>query len=153
MKYHDLRDFIAQLEKQGELKRIQYPADPVLEITEICNRTLQQEGPALLFEKPKGHSIPLLGNLFGTPHRVAMGMGADSVESLREIGKLLAYLKEPEPPKGFRDALDKIPVFKQVLNMAPKIVKSPPCQEVVLEGDEIDLGNYPIQTCWPEDAA
>lgn len=153
MKYHDLRDFIAQLEQQGELKRIQYPADPVLEITEICNRTLQQEGPALLFEKPKGHSIPLLGNLFGTPHRVAMGMGADSVESLREIGKLLAYLKEPEPPKGFRDALDKIPVFKQVLNMAPKIVKSPPCQEVVLEGDEIDLGNYPIQTCWPEDAA
>ncbi|MBU2571629.1 MAG: 4-hydroxy-3-polyprenylbenzoate decarboxylase [Gammaproteobacteria bacterium] len=153
MKYHDLRDFIAQLEKQGELKRIQYPADPVLEITEICNRTLQQEGPALLFESPKGHSIPLLGNLFGTPHRVAMGMGADSVESLREIGKLLAYLKEPEPPKGFRDALDKIPVFKQVLNMAPKIVKSPPCQEVVLEGDEIDLGNYPIQTCWPEDAA
>ncbi|MBE0434544.1 MAG: 4-hydroxy-3-polyprenylbenzoate decarboxylase, partial [Methylomicrobium sp.] len=153
MKYHDLRDFIAQLEKQGELKRIQYPADPVLEITEICNRTLQQEGPALLFEKPKGHSIPLLGNLFGTPHRVAMGMGADSVESLREIGKLLAYLKEPEPPKGFRDALDKIPVFKQVLNMAPKIVKSPPCQEVVLEGDEIDLGNYPVQTCWPEDAA
>ena len=153
MKYHDLRDFIAQLEKQGELKRIQYPADPVLEITEICNRTLLQEGPALLFENPKGHAIPLLGNLFGTPHRVAMGMGADSVESLREIGKLLAYLKEPEPPKGFRDALDKIPVFKQVLNMAPKIVKSPPCQEVVLEGDEIDLGNYPIQTCWPEDAA
>ncbi len=153
MKYHDLRDFIAQLEKEGELKRIQYPADPVLEITEICNRTLQQEGPALLFENPKGHSIPLLGNLFGTPHRVAMGMGADSVDALREIGKLLAYLKEPEPPKGFRDALDKIPVFKQVLNMAPKIVKSPPCQEIVLEGDEIDLGNYPIQTCWPEDAA
>ncbi|GAB4272295.1 MAG: 4-hydroxy-3-polyprenylbenzoate decarboxylase [Methylomicrobium sp.] len=153
MKYHDLRDFIAQLEKQGELKRVQYPADPVLEITEICNRTLQQGGPALLFEKPKGHSVPLLGNLFGTPHRVAMGMGADSVEALREIGKLLAYLKEPEPPKGFRDALDKLPVFKQVLNMAPKTVKSPPCQEVVFEGDEVDLGNYPIQTCWPEDAA
>ncbi|MDO9240149.1 MAG: UbiD family decarboxylase, partial [Methylicorpusculum sp.] len=153
MKYHDLRDFIRQLEKQGELKRIQYPADPVLEITEICSRTLEQQGPALLFENPKGHTIPLLGNLFGTPHRVAMGMGADSVEALREIGKLLAYLKEPEPPKGFRDALDKIPVFKQVLNMAPKIVKSPPCQEVVLEGDEIDLANYPIQTCWPEDAA
>lgn len=153
MKYHDLRDFIRQLEKQGELKRIQYPADPVLEITEICSRTLEQQGPALLFENPKGHTIPLLGNLFGTPHRVAMGMGADSVGALREIGKLLAYLKEPEPPKGFRDALEKIPVFKQVLNMAPKIVKSPPCQEVVLEGDEIDLANYPIQTCWPEDAA
>jgi 4-hydroxy-3-polyprenylbenzoate decarboxylase len=152
MKYHDLRDFIRQLEKQGELKRIQYPADPVLEITEICSRTLEQQGPALLFENPKGHTIPLLGNLFGTPHRVAMGMGADSVTALREIGKLLAYLKEPEPPKGFRDAMEKLPVFKQVLNMAPKIIKSPACQEVVLRGDEIDLGRYPIQHCWPDDA-
>lgn len=153
MKYHDLRDFIKQLEKQGELKRIQYPADPYLEITEICDRTLKHEGPALLFEKPKGYSVPLLGNLFGTPHRVAMGMGADSVNALRGIGELLAYLKEPEPPKGMKDAWEKFPVFKQVLNMAPKIIKSPHCQEVVLSGDEIDLGRYPIQTCWPEDAA
>ncbi|MGR9115446.1 MAG: 4-hydroxy-3-polyprenylbenzoate decarboxylase [Gammaproteobacteria bacterium] len=152
MKYRDLRDFIKQLEKQGELKRIQYAADPYLEITEICDRTLKQEGPALLFEQPKGYSVPLLGNLFGTPHRVAMGMGAESVTALREIGELLAYLKEPEPPKGMKDAMEKLPVFKQVLNMAPKVVKSPHCQEVVLEGDDIDLSRYPIQTCWPEDA-
>ncbi|MGR9051137.1 MAG: 4-hydroxy-3-polyprenylbenzoate decarboxylase [Gammaproteobacteria bacterium] len=152
MKYRDLRDFIRQLEMRGELKRIQYAADPYLEITEICDRTLKQEGPALLFEHPKGYNIPLLGNLFGTAHRVAMGMGAESVTALRGIGELLAYLKEPEPPKGMRDAVEKFPVFKQVLNMAPKIVKAPYCQEVVLEGSEIDLSRYPIQTCWPEDA-
>jgi len=153
MKYRDLRDFIRQLEKQGELKRIQYPADPDLEITEICDRTLKKEGPALLFEQPKGYAIPLLGNLFGTPHRVAMGMGADSVAALREIGKLLAYLKEPEPPKGMKDALEKAPVFRQVLNMAPKLVKKPACQEIIYHGDEVDLGRYPIQRCWPEDVA
>ncbi len=153
MKYKDLRDFIRLLETQGELKRIQYPADPVLQITEICDRTLKQQGPALLFENPKNSSIPLLANLFGTSHRVALGMGADSVDKLQEIGQLLAYLKEPEPPKGMKDAFDKLPVFKQVLNMAPKLVKNPPCQQVVLRGDEIDLSLYPIQTCWPEDAA
>ncbi|MGR9074435.1 MAG: 4-hydroxy-3-polyprenylbenzoate decarboxylase [Gammaproteobacteria bacterium] len=153
MKYKDLRGFLDQLEKKGELKRIDYPADPYLEITEICDRTLKREGPALLFENPKNSSVPLLGNLFGTPHRVALGMGAESVEALREIGKLLAYLKEPEPPKGMKDALEKMPVFKQVLNMAPKLVKSPVCQQEVFEGDDIDLSNYPIQTCWPEDAA
>jgi 4-hydroxy-3-polyprenylbenzoate decarboxylase len=152
MKYKDLRDFIKLLEKQGELKRIRYPADPYLEITEICDRTLKQQGPALLFESPKGSNIPLLGNLFGTPRRVALGMGADSVEALRDIGQLLAYLKEPEPPKGMKDAWEKFPVFKQVLHMAPKLIKNPPCQEVVLQGNDIDLGNYPIQTCWPEDA-
>ena len=153
MKYKDLRDFINLLEEKGELKRIRYPADPYLEITEICDRTLKQEGPALLFENPKNSSIPLLGNLFGTPHRVALGMGADSVDSLREIGQLLAYLKEPEPPKGMKDAFQKIPVFKQVLNMAPKLIKNPACQEVVMEGKDIDLSHYPIQTCWPDDAA
>ncbi len=153
MKYNDLRDFIDLLEKKGELKRIQYPADPYLEITEICDRTLKQEGPALLFENPKNSSIPLLGNLFGTPHRVALGMGAETVEALREIGQLLAYLKEPEPPKGMKDAFEKIPVFKQVLHMAPRQVKKPVCQEVVLESSDIDLSSYPIQTCWPDDAA
>ncbi|MCF6202316.1 MAG: 4-hydroxy-3-polyprenylbenzoate decarboxylase [Methylococcaceae bacterium] len=153
MKYKDLRDFIDQLEKQGELKRITVEVDPYLEMTEICDRTLKQEGPALLFENPKGSNIPVLANLFGTPHRVAMGMGADSVTELREIGKLLAYLKEPEPPKGMKDAMEKIPVFKQVLNMAPKVIKSPVCQEVIREGDEIDLSVFPIQTCWPDDAA
>jgi len=153
MIYKDLRDFIKQLEKQGELKRITVEVDPYLEMTEICDRTLKRGGPALLFENPKGANIPVLANLFGTPRRVAMGMGADSVTELRGIGELLAYLKEPEPPKGMKDAWEKFPVFKQVLNMAPKIVTSPPCQELVREGDEIDLGDYPIQTCWPEDAA
>jgi 4-hydroxy-3-polyprenylbenzoate decarboxylase len=153
MIYKDLRDFIKQLEKQGELKRITVEVDPYLEMTEICDRTLKQGGPALLFENPKGANIPVLANLFGTPRRVAMGMGADSVTELRGIGELLAYLKEPEPPKGMKDAWEKFPVFKQVLNMAPKIVSSPPCQELVRQGDEIDLADYPIQTCWPEDAA
>ena len=153
MIYKDLRDFIKQLEKQGELKRITVEVDPYLEMTEICDRTLKRGGPALLFENPKGANIPVLANLFGTPRRVAMGMGAESVTELRGIGELLAYLKEPEPPKGMKDAWEKFPVFKQVLNMAPKIINSPPCQELVREGDEIDLGDYPIQTCWPEDAA
>ncbi len=153
MKYKDLRDFIAQLEKKGELKRVSVEVDPYLEVTEICDRTLKREGPAILFENPKGSTIPLLANLFGTPRRVAMGMGKDSVTALREIGKLLAYLKEPDPPKGMKDAWQKLPIFKQVLFMAPKIVKSAPCQEVILAGDQIDLGRYPIQTCWPDDAA
>jgi 4-hydroxy-3-polyprenylbenzoate decarboxylase len=153
MKYHDLRDFIKQLEKQGELKRITVPVDPYLEMTEICDRTLKQGGPALLFENPIGYNIPVLANLFGTPKRVAMGMGAESVTELRGIGELLAMLKEPEPPKGMKDAWEKFPVFKQVLNMAPKLVSSPPCQELVRVGDEIDLSDYPIQTCWPDDAA
>jgi 4-hydroxy-3-polyprenylbenzoate decarboxylase len=152
MKYHDLRDFIKKLEKQGELKRITTPVDPYLEMTEISNRVLKQQGPALLFEYPKGYSMPVLTNLFGTPQRVAMGMGAESVAELRGIGELLAYLKEPEPPKGMRDALEKLPVFRQVLNMAPKLIKSPLCQEIVRQGDEIDLSDYPIQTCWPGDA-
>lgn len=153
MKYKDLRDFILQLEKTGELKRVSVEVDPYLEITEICDRTLKREGPALLFENPKGSEIPVLANLFGTPRRVAMGMGEDSVTALREIGKLLAYLKEPDPPKGMKDAWEKLPVFKQVLYMAPKYVKDAPCREVVLSGTEIDLGQYPIQTCWPGDVA
>ena len=153
MKYKDLRDFIQQLEKQGELKRIKVEVDPYLEMTVICDRMLKQGGPALLFENPKGSNIAVLGNLFGTPKRVAMGMGAKDVSELRGIGELLAYLKEPEPPKGFKDAMDKLPTFKQVLNMAPKLVSSPHCQEVIRIGDEVDLGDYPIQHCWPEDAA
>ncbi len=152
MKYRDLRDFIALLEQRGDLKRIPLEVDPYLEMTEICDRTLRSGGPALLFENPKGHAIPVLGNLFGTPERVALGMGEESVSALREVGKLLAYLKEPEPPKGIRDALEKLPLYKQVLNMAPKVVKRAACQEVVLEGDAVDLGKLPIQTCWPGDA-
>ena len=152
-KYKDLRDFIAMLEARGELKRISYPVDPNLEMTEICDRTLKAGGPALLFENPVGYDMPVLGNLFGTPERVALGMGEESVEALRDVGKLLAQLKEPEPPKGFKDALSKLPLYKQVLNMGPKVVRNAPCQEVVLEGDQVDLTKLPIQTCWPGDAA
>ena len=153
MKYKDLRDFIAQLEAIGELKRIAVEVDPRLEMTEICDRILKAEGPAVLFENPKGHTMPVLGNLFGTPRRVAMGMGQTSVEALREVGKLLAYLKEPDPPKGLKDAWEKLPVLKQVLIMAPKVLSSAPCQEIVWEGDQVDLGKIPIQTCWPGDIA
>jgi 4-hydroxy-3-polyprenylbenzoate decarboxylase len=152
MKYKNLRDFIDQLEAQGELKRIKTPVDPNLEMTEICDRTLRAQGPALLFENPTGHSMPVLANLFGTPKRVAMGMGRDSVEALREVGKILAMLKEPEPPKGMKDAWSKIPLFKQVFNMSPKVVKKADCQQQQFIGDDIDLANYPIQTCWPGDA-
>lgn len=162
MKYDDLRDFITQLEARGELKRIAVPVDTHLEMTEIADRVLRTGGPALLFEKPvtKGvqQSIPVLANLFGTPQRVAMGMGEDVADGnwstpLREVGKLLAYLKEPEPPKGLKDAWEKLPVLKQVLNMAPKEVRSAPCQQVAWEGDEVDLAKLPIQHCWPGDAA
>lgn len=153
MKYRDLRDFIAQLEARGELKRIQQEIDPYLEMTEIADRTLKAGGPALLFENPKGHNIPVLANLFGTPERVAMGMGQTDVAALREVGKLLAYLKEPEPPAGFKDAMSKLPLLKKVLSMAPKVVKKAPCQEVVLSGDEVDLTQIPIQHCWPGDVA
>jgi|TARA_R110002124_G_scaffold422_6_gene2099 4-hydroxy-3-polyprenylbenzoate decarboxylase len=152
LKYKDLREFIAALEAQGELKRIHVEVDPYLEITEICDRTLRAGGPALLFENVKGHDMPLLGNLFGTPKRVALGMGQESVEALREVGKLLAFLKEPDPPKGLKDAWDKLPIFKQVLSMGPKNVKHAPVQEVVYEDDEVDLGLLPIQHCWPGDA-
>jgi 4-hydroxy-3-polyprenylbenzoate decarboxylase len=152
MKYRDLRDFIDLLERQGELKRITQEVDPHLEMTEICDRTLRAGGPALLFENPKGSDMPVLGNLFGTPRRVALGMGEDSVEALREVGKLLAFLKEPDPPKGMKEAWKTLPVFKKVLDMAPKTVKKAPCQEVVIEGDDVDLGSIPIQTCWPGDA-
>ena len=153
MKYNDLRDFIAQLEKKGLLKRISIEVDPYLEITEICDRTLKQQGPALLFENVKNSSVPVLANLFGTTQRVAMGMGEDSIEALREVGKLLAFLKEPDPPKGLKDAWEKMPIFKQVLNMAPKEIKKAPCQKIILENDAVDLNTIPIQTCWPGDVA
>jgi len=153
MQYKDLRDFIEKLEKQGKLKRIKQEISTELEMTEIADRTLRAGGPALLFENPKGHTVPVLANLFGTPERVAMGMGQSSVEALREVGKLLAYLKEPEPPKGIKDLWEKIPVFKQVLNMPSKNVKKAECQQVVITGDDVDLTTLPIQRCWPGDAA
>ena len=153
MKYKDLRDFIKQLEAKGELVRVTHEVDPNLEMTEICDRTLKAGGPAIIFENPKGFDTPVLANLFGTPERVAMGMGEENVEALREVGELLAFLKEPEPPKGLKDAWEKLPVFKQVLNMAPKVVSKAACQKIVIEGDDVDLSTLPIQTCWPGDAA
>lgn len=153
MQYKDLRDFIQQLEAQGKLLRITQPISTDLEMTEIADRTLRAGGPALLFENPVGHTMPVLANLFGTPERVAMGMGQSSVAALRDVGKLLAYLKEPDPPKGLKDLWSKLPVFKQVLNMPAKVVKKAPCQEHVITGDDVDLSTLPIQRCWPGDAA
>jgi 4-hydroxy-3-polyprenylbenzoate decarboxylase len=153
VKYTDLRDFIAALEQRGDLVRIQTEVDPHLEMTEIADRTLRAGGPALLFENPKGYNTPVLANLFGTEQRVALGMGAESLEALREIGEVLAYLRQPDAPKGMRDIWDKAPLLKQVLQMAPKVVRNPPCQYHAKEGDEVDLRELPIQTCWPEDAA
>ncbi|QOL26307.1 4-hydroxy-3-polyprenylbenzoate decarboxylase [Thalassotalea sp. LPB0316] len=153
MKYNDLRDFIEQLEAKGQLKRITQPISTELTMTEISDRTLRAKGPALLFENPIGFDMPVLTNLFGTPERVALAMGQPDLTALRELGKLLAMLKEPEPPKGFRDALNKIPVYKKVLNMPAKQVKKAACQEVVLTGDDVDLTKLPIQLCWPGDVA
>ena len=152
MKYKDLRDFIAQLEALGELKRISHPVDPNLQMTEIADRVLRAEGPALLFENPIGYDMPVLANLFGTPRRVALGMGQEDVSALRDLGELLAFLKEPKPPKGFKELLDNLPTWKRVLDMGPKTLKKAPCQEVVLTGDEVDLSKIPVQTCWPGDA-
>ena len=152
MKYQDLRDFIAQLEALGELKRISHPVDPNLQMTEIADRVLRSEGPALLFENPIGYDMPVLANLFGTPRRVALGMGQEDVSALRDLGELLAFLKEPKPPKGFKELLDNLPTWKRVLDMGPKVLKKAACQEVVLEGDQVDLGKIPVQTCWPGDA-
>jgi 4-hydroxy-3-polyprenylbenzoate decarboxylase len=151
-RYADLRDFIASLEKQGELKRIDIEVDPHLEMTEIADRTLRAGGPALLFTRPKGHDVPVLANLFGTERRVALGMGADDVSALRDIGELLAYLRQPDPPAGFRDAIDKAPLLKKLMSMGPKLVRNAPCQTHVREGDAVDLYDLPIQTCWPGDA-
>jgi 4-hydroxy-3-polyprenylbenzoate decarboxylase len=157
VKYRDLRDFVARLERAGELKRVAAEVDPRLEMTEICDRVLKVGGPAVLFERPKGHSIPVLGNLFGTTKRVALALGADEgadpLEALRDVGKLLAFLKEPDPPKGFRDVIERwVPIGREVMHMAPKKLGAAPCQEIVWEAREVDLGRLPVQTCWPGDA-
>jgi 4-hydroxy-3-polyprenylbenzoate decarboxylase len=152
MRYRDLREFIEQLEKDGDLKRISQRIDPKLEITEIADRTLQRKGPALLFEQVGDSKIPLLANLFGTEQRVALAMGDSQLESLREVGKLLAFLKEPEPPKGFIDALKTLPIYKKILDMSPRVESNPKCQQIKISGDKVDLSMLPIQTCWPDDA-
>ncbi|MBB5501594.1 UbiD family decarboxylase [Paraburkholderia sp. MM5384-R2] len=161
MKYKDLRDFIGRLEAIGELRRISQKVSPNLEMTELCDRVLRAGGPALLFENTERHAFPVLGNLFGTPRRVALGMGIDAeagagdqaaLESLRDVGRLLSALKEPEPPKGLKDAGKLLSLAKAVWDMAPKTVNAPPCQEIVWEGNDVDLAKLPIQTCWPGDA-
>lgn len=153
MKYHDLRDFITQLESRSLLKRIAHPVSPYLEMTVVSDRVLREQGPALLFTTPGSYDMPVLTNLFGTVERVALAMGEESVEALRDIGRLLATLKEPEPPTGFKDAWHKLPLLKQALNMHPKILSQGLCQTHVIEGDAVDLYRLPVQTCWPEDAA
>jgi 4-hydroxy-3-polyprenylbenzoate decarboxylase len=154
--YSDLRDFMAQLEKLGELKRVRAEVSPRLEMTEICDRVLRAGGPAILFERPAGHTIPVLGNLFGSVRRIALAMGVEDAAALREIGKVLAALREPDPPRGLREAWQKLPELKElvsrVLDMAPREQSSAPCQEVVWEGKDVDLARLPVQTCWPEDA-
>ena len=153
MKYADLRDFITQLETRGLLRRIDYPVSPNLEMTVVSDRVLRAGGPALLFTNPTGFNTPVLTNLFGTTERVALGMGEESIDALREVGKLLAALKEPDPPKGFKDAFSKLPLLKQALNMAPKYVSNATCQTHILEDAEVDLTKFPVQTCWPGDVA
>jgi len=162
--YRDLRDFLAQLDAAGELRRVAVPVNPRLEMTALCDRALKAGGPALLFEQPAGGpysapgggTIPVLGNLFGTPGRVARAMGADPADwrgSLREVGRLLAFLKEPEPPKGLKDAWQTTrPLVLKVLDMAPKVRSGAPCHDVVWQGADVDLARLPVQTCWPGDA-
>ena len=154
MKYRDIRDFITVLKQANQLKSINIPISPHLEITGIAARVLRQQGPALLFTQPvdqsnKIYQYPVLANLFGTAERVAMGMGASSIDQLREIGKTLAYLKEPDPPKGIKDALSKLPLLKDLWSMSPHIVKNAPCQQILIEGNDVDLYQLPIQQCWP----
>ncbi|MDR3482542.1 MAG: 4-hydroxy-3-polyprenylbenzoate decarboxylase [Burkholderiaceae bacterium] len=153
MKYTDLRDFIAQLQRLGELKHISVPISPYLEMTEVCDRTLRAGGPALIFDRPSGHTMPVLGNLFGTPRRVALGMGAEDVSELRRIGHLLATLKEPQPPAGFKDALGLGSLLKSLWDMAPNEHRSAACHDIVWEGKDVDLAKLPIQHCWPGDVA
>ncbi len=152
MAYKDLREFLEYLEKKGDLKRIHHEVDTNLEITEICQRTLRNNGPALIFENPKGFDIPVLGNLFGTPQRIADAIGHKSIADFRQLGEMLAFLKEPRWPGEINEAIDKLPSFKKLLHVTPRLIKNAPCQENILENTDIDLSSLPVQKCWPEDA-
>ena len=160
MRYQDLRGFLAGLEPLGGLKRIRAEVSPRLEMTEVCDRVLRAGGPALLFERPAGHSMPVLGNLFGTVERIGLAMGVEPgtppAPALRDLGRLLAALREPDPPKGLRDVVAQLPRLAQlagkVFDMAPKTVSGAPCQETLWEGKDVDLARLPVQTCWPGDA-
>ena len=152
MPYNDLRDFINNLEKKGELVRIKTEVSPYLEITEILERLLLMKGPAVLFENVKGFSVPVVANLYGTIERVALGLESDE-EGLEETGTFLAYLQHPEPPKGLIEAIKKLPFFAKIMSLTPKTVNRAPCQEVIIQGDDVDLSRFPIMTCWPGDVA
>ena len=149
----DLRDFLARLEAAGELRRIAAPVSPHLEMTALADRVLRAGGPALLFENPTGHAMPVLANLFGTPARVARALGVAGLPEIRAFGEVLASLKEPEPPRGMKDLWGRRELVKTLWSMAPSTVRRPPCQELVVEGDEVDLSRLPIQHCWPGDVA
>jgi 4-hydroxy-3-polyprenylbenzoate decarboxylase len=163
MAYRSLRDFLTALEAAGELVRVSAPVSTVLEMTEICTRLLAEAGPAVLFENPVDVSgrpagMPCLANLFGTVGRVARAVTLDGRErataaDLRDVGVLLAALRQPTPPKGLKDAWEMLPLARTAMDMRPKIVTRAPVQEVVLKGADIDLGRLPIQTCWPGEPA
>ena len=153
MKYRDLRDFLGALQTRGELLEVQEPVSPHLDMTAVCDAMLQRAGPALLFRQPTGYTMPVLGNLFGTPKRVALGMGVDDVSALRRIGQVLARLKQPEPPRGLKDAGELLHLVRAVWDMRPSEIRKPPCQQIVLQGNDVDLNALPLQTCWPGDAA
>lgn len=151
LKIKSLREFLDQLEAIGQLKRITHPVDPYYEMTEISDRTLKLKGPALLFENPLGHNLPVVTNLFGTRERIAMGMGQPSVSGLKEVGNILSYLRAPEPPGSFKEVIRKIPVFSKIFNMPTKRISRAPCQEIILEGEDVDLSQIPVMTCWSGD--
>src|SRR3990172_438199 len=152
MPYHSLTDFLRDLEIAGDLVRVRAPVDPVLEVTEICNRALRAGGPALLFENPKGSSIPLLGNLFGSTQRIARALGRKSTKDFRAIGEMLAFLKQPQFPGSLREALRRMPDYQRYLHVVPKLMETAPCRDCVIEATDVDLGLLPIQQCWPDDA-
>jgi 4-hydroxy-3-polyprenylbenzoate decarboxylase len=152
MKYRDLRDFLRQLEAAGELRRVTQPVSTRLEMTALADRVLHAGGPAMLVEHPVGYKIPVLINLFGTPKRVALAMGTDSLAGLRDVGRVLAGLKEPEPPRGLRDAGQLLQMAKALWSMKPALVHGAACQEIVVDADAVDLARLPVQTCWPGDA-
>ena len=153
MPCRDLRDFLSLLEAAGELRRVAQPVSPHLEMTALSDRVLRAGGPALLFENPTGHAMPVLTNLFGTPGRVARALGVADLHAIRAFGEVLAQLKEPEPPRGVKDLWGRRDLIKTLWRMAPASVRNPPCQQIVQEGAEVDLTGLPIQHCWPGDVA
>lgn len=152
MVYKDLREFISFLAKKGELIRVKAPVNTDLEIAQIIDKLVRNNGPAVVFDNVNGYDMPVVANLFGSLDRVAWGLGVEKDE-LEEIGEFIAYLQRPDPPEGLLDALKKAPFFKKILSLTPKVVKKGLCQEVVLRGDEIDLTKFPIIKCWPGDVA